>query len=246
MLINQEIKPISMPDNLIPYMSQCNADFEHKIRGWDISFGEIKNWLLSFFFKIEPPPPPERVAFDPDEYRLEIIREMSTRNRKAVLGQWEECGLDQTTAEYYMDYFALRDDEGKKYDLIIPADPATIFVWYRYEVHCWEEIGSVFGIYIYIWLYGFFFPSLMFEIPSRKDMSADEYKFLYENHKKFEYEMTMRRVVELILLYKNERNMNSLFFEPDIPTRPICCNEEWRKKLESVRQRPDGSAPESS
>ena len=126
---------------------------------------------------------------------------------------------------------ALKDSEGNKCDLIIPGDPATIFVWYCYEVYCWEEIGSDFGIYIYVWIYGFLFPHLTFEIPSREDIDDEKYNFLYNNYDKFAHGITMGKVVELILLYKNENNMNNRFFEPDIPTQPVCCNLEWQNKL---------------
>lgn len=236
---SQEIKPIKIDDKFIPYTWQCGEDFG-KTSKYDISFGEIKNWFLSFFFKIPPPEPPERIVFDRDKYRLELIRQISTRDREAVIKLWEECGIDRTTAEYYMDYFALKDNEGKKFDLIIPSDPATVFVWYRYEVYCWEEIGFDFGIYIYVFIYGFFFPHLIFEIPSRCEMSTKEYKFLYDKSEEFEYGMTMGRTVELILLYKNEENMHSVLFESDIPTHPIECNQEWRDKLLAYRNDKQG------
>jgi hypothetical protein len=235
MFKNKDIEPILMDDKFIPYMRQCDDDFSRKNRGINFSSDDIKNWFCSFFSK---KPCPERIVFDLDKYRLDIIRQISTRDREAVLYQWAECGIDRVTAEYYMAHFALKDNEGKKIDLIIPSDPATVFVWYYYEVYCWEEIGAHFGIYIYIWLYGFFFPHFMFEIPSRDEISDEEYKYLYDNYDKFEYEMTMRRTVELILLYKDEINMNSSLFEPDIPICPIHCNLEWRKKLEIQRSEP--------
>ena len=53
--------------------------------------------------------------------------------------------------------------------------------------------------------------------------------------------MTMGIVVKLILLYKCQSNRDNIFFEPDIPTRPIECNTEWRAKLiEFKRMAPSG------
>jgi hypothetical protein len=232
------IQPIRLKDNLFPYMLQSNADYEKpKHPKYDISFGDIKNWFLSFFFKIPPPEPPERVDFDDDEYRRELIRQISTRDREAVIKLWEDCGIDRTTAEYYMDCFALKDNEGKKFDLIIPSDPATAFLWYRYEVYCWEEIGNDFGIYIYVFVYGFFFPHLIFEASAFNEISNEDLRFLEDNFEQFERKMTMGRTVELILLYKNERNMHSRFFESDLPFGSVYCNQEWREKLLEYRNK---------
>ena len=235
---SQEIKPIKIDDNLFPYIRQCEIDAEinaTKTPKYDISFGEIKNWFLSFFFKIPPPDPPERIDFDSDEYRLELIRQISTRDREAVIKLWEDCGIDRTTAEYYMDYFALKDNEGKKIDLIIPSDPATVFVWYRYEVYCWCEISYQFGIYTYVFVYGFFFPHLIFEASALNEISQEEIVLLEDNYEQFEHKMTMERTVELILLYKNEENMHSVLFEPDMLTHSVECNQEWRNKLLEYR-----------
>ncbi len=232
MSTEQEIKPVQMNGGLLRHMKQCNDDSEHGPMSFlNISLGEIVSFIAALFSKKKPAALPDEFIFDADKFRSDIIRQISTRSREAVLKQWEKCGIDRETAEYYMDYFAVRDTEDNKFDLIIPDDPATVFVWFFYEVYSWEEIGYRFGIYTYIWLYGFFFPEQIFDIPSPNEMSKEKYKLLYDNSEKFEYGMTMRRVVELILLYQNESNMNSQFFEPDIPTRPIECNPEWREKL---------------
>jgi hypothetical protein len=231
---SQEIKPIKIDDNLFPYIRQCEIDAKinaTKTPKYDISFGEIKNWFLSFFFKIPPPKPPERVVFDDDEYRLEIIRQISNRDREAVIKLWEECGIDRTTAEYYMDYFALKDNEGKKIDLIIPSDPSTVFLWYRFGTYCWHETGYQFGIYICVFVYGFFFPHLIFEASALNEISDEDLVFLEDNYEQFEHKMTMGRTVELILLYKSEANMYNLFEPSYLPTHSIECNQEWRKKL---------------
>lgn len=226
------IQPIRLNDNLFPYMLQCEADNKKpKHPKYDISFGDIKNWFLSFFFKIPPPKPPERVVFDDIGYRLELIRQISTRDREAVIKLWEDCGIDRTTAEYYMDFFALKDNEGKKFDLIIPADPATIFIWYRFGIFYWGDAAYQFGIYTYFFVYGFFFPHLIFEASAFNEISNEDLRFLEDNFEQFERKMTMGRTVELILLYQNEANMNSRWFDQDIITRPVECNTEWRKKL---------------
>ena len=136
-----------------------------------------------------------------------------------------------------MDYFALKDNEGKKNDLIIPSDPATVFLCYRYEVYCWWEISYQFGIYTYVFVYGFFFPDRIFEASSLNEISNEDLGFLEDNYEQFEHKMTMERTVELILLYKSEANMNSVLFEPDMLTHSVECNQEWREKLLKYRNK---------
>ena len=235
MSTEQEIKPVLLDHDFIQYIKQCNDDYSREIRGLNFSLEEIKNFIVSLFSK-KPRKLPDRIFFDAEKYRFDIIRQISTRNREAVLKQWEACGINRETAEYYMDYFAVKDNDDNKFDLIIPDDPATVLVWFFYQIYSWEEIGYRFGIYTYIWLYGFFFPEQIFDIPSPNEMSKEKYKLLYDNSEKFEYGMTMRRIVELLLLYQNKSNMNSQFFEPDIPTRSIECNPEWREKLMKIKR----------
>ena len=102
MLIDQEIMPIILDNNFIPYIGQYNDNHSRKIRGLNFSLEDIKSFFLTFFSKNKPP---ERIIFDLDKYRLELIRQISNRDRKTVVKQWEECGIDQDTAEYYMDHF---------------------------------------------------------------------------------------------------------------------------------------------
>lgn len=166
----------------------------------------------------------------------EVIDRLSGRSSDQVYALWQELGIDRETISSFMKTFAIKDAAGKEYDRIIPEDSAVIFLWFRYGIYFWDELGGEFGIYTYVWLYGFFFPQEIFAIPMPRAVTADQNKFFQQNDNRFCREMTMGTVIRLILLYQDEEKAKSRFFEPDITWRnsKIKCNPDWAHKLRAA------------
>ncbi len=226
---DHKINPLIVDAKFVQYLNESIAEYRRKERGWNFSLEEIADFI--FRRKKAPPRPP--TIFDTNRYLHDLIAQLSARNEDAIYALWANYGIDKATARHYMDFFALKDDNGTAYNLMIPADSALIFVWYRYRlcnIDCWEELCCDFGIYTYVFIYGFLFPQKMLEIPSWGDVLEKEADYMEKNAAAVESGITMGHIIEMILLYKDDKKH---LLEPDVPffSGDIVCNPEWSKKL---------------
>lgn len=222
---NGAILPLQVNDQILQVIDQDRYDSEHS---------EDLSCLLRkiLFFKKTRSSNKSAIA----AVKNEVIGQLSRRNREEVYSLWQELGIDGQTISAFMKTFAVEDAAGAIYDKIIPADCALIFVWFRYGIYPWEGLGGEFGIYTYVWLYGFFFPDEIFAIPSPQSETDKQRQFFDHNYDLFCRQMTMELVIKLILLYQDEKKAKSAFFEPDLTWKnsKINCNPDWKNKLQAT------------
>lgn len=219
------IAPLQVNDKILNVIDQERYDSEHS--------GDLSCLLRKILFF---PAPRSSNKTEIAAVKNKVMGQLSGRNSEEVYALWQELGIDRKTISAFMKTFAVADAAGAAYDKIIPADCALFFVWFRYGIYPWEGLGGEFGIYTYVWLYGFFFPDEIFAIPSPRAVTDQKNQFFNHNYDLFWRQMTMGLVIKLILLYQDEKKAKSCLFEPDLTWKnsKINCNPDWKNKLQAI------------